>query len=152
MKAGLTTAQSRYPGITFAEFLDTVSISVPKGAEQYIPVAAKTWVNDIIGSRKRTVYIGFNGFDPFSVSPSETDVSFYRWFRSGSSNFTFFPQNSRMLVFGRAENAEFPDTAEKIIEEAPEYGIAVRIAPKGRLPELAGRPLFRTEYPPMICH
>jgi len=137
IKELLSYSRSRYPGITFAEFLDTVSISVPKGAEQYIPVAAKTWVNDIIESRKRTVYIGFNGFDPFSVSPSETDVSFYRWFRSGSSNFTFFPQNSRMLVFGRAENAEFPDTAEKIIEEAPEYGIAVRIAPKGRLPELA---------------
>lgn len=130
IKALLSYYKSKYPGTTFVNYLKTANIDVPVGADSYFPTNAKVSVNDTFGSYRRTKLIGFNGFDPFSPSPSETEAYFYRWFMAGQSRFSFSPQNAKMLVFKKTEQEDFPETAEEILAKDPEYGISVNIAPK----------------------
>ena len=137
INALLSYYRSKYPGTTFASFLKKANIDVPVGADSGFPTQAKVWVDDTPASYKRTVLIGFKGFDPYSSSPSEKGVTFYRWYRAGSSVFHFNPKNGQMFVFKKAEQPEFPETAAEIIAIDPEYGITVGVTPKEDQSELS---------------
>ena len=131
INALLSYYRSKYPGTTFAAFLKKANIDVPVGADSYFPTQGKVLVKTSFGRYRRDEHIGFKGFDPFSSAPSEVEAFLYFWLRAGlSTRFSFTPQNAKMLIFKKAEQEDFPETAEEILAKEPEYGISVNIAPK----------------------
>lgn len=131
INAMLSYYKSKYPGTAFTAFLKKANIDVPVGADSYFPTQGKVLVKTTYGRYRRDEHIGFKGFDPFSSAPSEVEAFLYFWLRAGlSTRFSFTPQNAKMLIFKKAEQEDFPETAEEILAKEPEYGISVNIAPK----------------------
>ena len=131
MKALYDYYRSRYPGITFIDYLKKSDIDASAFVADhtsFFPVSDK--ISDIhtTGPYRNDYYAGFTGIDPRTAKTEEKTVNWYhRTLRGMTARVSFEVYNNSMLVFDKGKRTLAENTAEKILKKVPGADLSVSV-------------------------
>ena len=131
MKALYDYYRSRYPGITFIDYLKKTDIDASAFVADhtsFFPVSDKISDVHTFGSYRNDYYAGFTGFDPRAAKTEEKTVNWYHRSMRGMTNQVYFEvYNNSVLVFDKGKRTLAENTAEKILRKMPGADLSVDV-------------------------